>query len=138
MSGVLSVVFVTGGVTALGIAIAFIAHQRRLAKHRGVSRDEFIGAFTDSRIPDAIPAAVYDYYKSQVISKKFGIAPDDDYEHVLSKGDEDIDDDAHFLAKDLGFSIPPEYVAVRLETRIRTLRDMVFWLYWVAQRQPEQ
>ena len=70
------------------------------------------------------------------MSKEFSMAPDDDYEQVLSKGDEDIDDDARFLIKKLGMRMPPGYASARSETRIRTLRDMVLWLNWVRQHQP--
>jgi len=47
------------------IAVIAFFGQRRLAKHRGVSRKEFIAAFTDSGAPVEIPATVYDYYKGQ-------------------------------------------------------------------------
>lgn len=82
-----------------------------------------------------IPAAVYDYYKSQAISKKFSLAPDDNYEEVLSEGNEDIDDDAAFLMKKLGLKIPSDAESVQPDTRIRTLRDMVRWLDKLRQHQ---
>jgi hypothetical protein len=125
-----------GLISSVGIAIAFLVHQRRLGQHRGVSREQFVGAFNDMDVSSAIPASVYDYYKSRAISKDFSVAPDDDYEQVLSEGDEDIDDDALFLIKKLGLKIPPDYASVRSERRIRTLRDMVLWLKWVHQHQP--
>jgi len=123
-SAALGAVLVSIAVIAL---IALVA-QRRLGKHRGVSRDQFVGAFTETDVGSEIPSAVYDYYKSSVISEEFSVAPDDDYEQVLSKGDEDIDDDARFLIKKLGLRMPADYSSARAEARIRTLRDMVVWL----------
>jgi len=117
------------------IAVIAFFGQRRLAKHRGVSRKEFIAAFTDSGAPVEIPATVYDYYKGQVFSKECSVAPDDDYESTLSKGDEDIDDDATFMMKKLGLKKPPSFSTARAETRIKTLRDMVHWLNWIRQHQ---
>ncbi len=135
MSYMLSVILESGAVAVAGIAIAFVVHQRRLGKHRGVAREAFIGAFTDSAIPAEIASAVYDYYKRRAISKEFSVAPEDDYAGVLSEGDEDIDDDARFLIKRLGLKLPPNYAMARSEMPIRTLRDMVVWLHWVQQHQ---
>lgn len=136
MSNLLSAVIVTGVASAVVIAIAFMIHQRRLGKHRGGSREAFVGAFAESRIPPEIPRAVYDYYKGQVISKDFSVSPDDDFERVLSRGDEDIDDDAAAIMKKLELERPADYATVRSEAHIRTLGDMVHWLNWVQTHQP--
>jgi hypothetical protein len=136
MSNVLIAVIVTGLASAVVIAIAFIIHQRRLGRHRGGSREEFVGAFANGGIATDIPGTVYDYYKGQVISKDFSVSPDDDFEHVLSRGIEDIEDDAAAIMKKLGLRTPPDYTTVRSDTRIRTLRDMVHWLHWVRTHQP--
>jgi hypothetical protein len=117
------------------IGIGFLIYQRRLGKHRGVLREEFIRAFESTEIPPEIPAVVYDYYKSQAISKKFSVAPDDNYEEVLSEGDEDIGDDAEFLIKKLGFKMPRGHESVQPDNKIRTLRDMVYRLNKVRQHQ---
>ena len=118
------------------VAIATTRHQRRLGKHRGVPREEFIRAFADAGVPSEIPAAVYDCYKSRVRSQRFSVSPDDDYELVLSEGDEDIDDDSELLMKRLGLRVPSNYNPIRLDTpAVRTVRDMVLWLNWVRQHQ---
>jgi hypothetical protein len=135
MSNFLGGLIFGGAVTVVGIAVAFVVGQRRLGKHRGVSREDFVGAFAATGTPTEIPGAVYDYYKRSAISKVFSVAPDDDYAHVLSEGEEDIDDDARFLIKKLGLKIPADYAAARFETRIATLRDMVAWLDWVRRHQ---
>jgi hypothetical protein len=135
VSYILTGLLVGGSITVVGIAIAFLIGQRRLGKHRGVSREEFIRAFAATKIPTEIPAAVYDYYKSRVVSKEFSVAPDDNYEQVLCEGDEDIDDDAAFLIKKLGFKMLRDGESVQPETRVRTLRDMVHWLDKVRQHQ---
>ncbi len=136
MSYALNAALVVVPISIVVIAIIAFFGQRRLGKHRGVSREEFVGAFTETDVPSGIAGAVYDYYKSRAFSKQFSVAPDDGYEEVLSEGEEDIDDDARFLLRKLALKMPPDYASVRSETRIRTLRDMVLWLNWVRQHQP--
>jgi hypothetical protein len=70
-----------------------------------------------------------------VVAEEFSVAPDDEYGAVLSKGDEDIDDDVAFLMKKLGLRQPSGFSVARAETRIKTLRDMVRWLDWIRQHQ---
>lgn len=139
------------------IAIAtFISHWR-LRKHHGVPREEFIRAFVDANVPDEIPAAVYDFYKRGALFKEFGVAPDDSYELVLEEGEEEIEDDARFLMKELGLKPPSEEVRAQWSERmlasrrksfdpppldsgrwmqpIQTVRDMVLWLNWIHEHQ---
>lgn len=135
MNPTISALIVAGVIVVAAIATAFTIHQRRLGRHRGVPREEFIGSFAE--VPQDITAVVYDYYQGQVISKNFSIAPDDEFEHVLSAGDEEIDDDTEALMKTLGLRRPPDYAMARSETRIRTIGDMVRWLNWVRTHQPD-
>lgn len=140
------------------IAIATLKFHWSLRKHHGLSREDFIRAFVDAEVPENIPAAVYDFYKKGILYKDFGMAPDDSYEHVLQEGEEDIDDDARFLMKQLGLRPPSEEARAQwteqvLASRrkppldfmpldsgrwlqpIQTLRDMVLWLNWVREHQ---
>lgn len=147
----------------LAVFVAFVGIVKlifdlRMRKHHGVSRHEFLRAFSDAGIPTEIPAAVYDYYKKGVLFKRFGIAPDDAYEDVLHRGEEDIEDDARFLMRKLGLKPPPAEArrqwneqiqtsrarsaapgfsvdSTQLMQPIRTVRDMVLWLGWVRQNQ---
>jgi hypothetical protein len=159
MSSVINGIIVGGLVTAVAIAIAFVRVHRHLGKNRGVSREEFIGVFADTAISADIPGAVYDFYKARVLSNKFSLAPDDDYEIAFCEGDEDIDDDARLLMKTLGLRPPSEEVRLQwaeqmLAARqkppvtvtltadssrwmqpIQTVRDMVLWLEWIRQHQ---
>jgi hypothetical protein len=105
-----------------------------MRKHRGVSREQFVSAFSGLDVPTEIPGAVHDYYKRMVLFKNFGVAPDDTYEE-LHKGDEDIDDDGRFLVKKLGMELPIQPVLEEWGKPLRTLRDMVLWLNWVRQHQ---
>ena len=91
MNQLLGAIGFAGAITIAFIGVAFAIHQRRLASHRGLTRDQFLNAFIAHGIPVEIPAAVYDYYQSKVVSKKFSVSPDDEYESVLCEGDEDID-----------------------------------------------
>ena len=135
MSYLLTGLLVGGAASSVFLAIAFLIGQREVGRHRGVSREDFIQAFAEADIPREIPAAVYDYYKSRVLSKEFSVAPDDNYEQVLSESDEDIDDDATFLTGKLGFLVPSDPAVTSLPGRIRSLRDMVNWLNNVRQHQ---
>jgi hypothetical protein len=135
MSYVLNGLVVGGVFMVVVIVIAAIVGQYQLGKHRGVPRDEFIRAFRGANAPDAIPAAVYDYYKSQVISKSFSIAPVDTYEDTLHEGEEDIFDDMQYLARKLGLTIPPQDALKQPTVEIKTMRDAVLWLYSLPKRQ---
>lgn len=138
-------------------AVALVAGQLMFRKHRGVSREEFVKAFSGTEIPVEIPATVYDFYKKRVVFKDFSIAPDDTYEEALHKCEEDIEDDARFLMKELGLKPPslevqqqwsqqvlsaraksqpgPRFSAdsSKLLQPIQSVRDMVLWLNWVRQ-----
>ena len=70
MNYAMNAVFVVVPVSVAVIAVIAFFGQRRMAKHRGVPREEFIAAFADSGVPVEIPATVYDYYKGQVFSKE--------------------------------------------------------------------
>lgn len=158
MSAIINGIVLGGAVLGIAIATAFVIGQRRLGKHRGVSREEFIRAFANSATPPEIPGTVYDFYKSRVLAKGFSVAPDDDYENALWEGEEDIDDDARFLMEKMGLKLPPEEVRAQwaeqtLRSRqrqltlttdsarwmqpIQTLRDMVMWLDWVRRHQSD-
>jgi hypothetical protein len=133
------------------IAFATVAFQLSMRKHRSVSRQEFICTFAGTGMPAAIPAAVYDYYnQKKVIFKAFRVASDGSYEYVLSmakdgsyeyalkESEEDIDEDARFLMKNLGLKPPSEDVLLHRTNQIQTLHEMVLWLDWVRQHQPNQ
>src|SRR5712692_7215763 len=72
-------------------------YQSRLRRHRGLSREEFIETFHDLGIPETIPGAVYDRYKSFAIWKDFSVSPSDRYKEVFRERPEDIGEDAEEL-----------------------------------------
>ena len=131
--GVTGAVILAVVVSLAAIGVITIRGQRQLGNHRGVTRDEFIRAFPD--IPANVSGTVFDYYKSQVWAKEFSIGPEDSYEHVLSEGDEEIDDDVQELVQRLGLKIPSNYTVRRSETSIKSVKDMVLWLDWRRQHQ---
>jgi len=112
-----------------------IVNEIRLARHRGISRETFIEEFLNESVPEEIPAAVYDYYKSSVVSKKFSVAPDDSFDEVFGQSHEDIDDDAEELVTKLNMELPIEMVLREWPTPVKTLRDMVLWLDWIRKQQ---
>jgi hypothetical protein len=129
MSYMLGALAVGGGVMVVAITLACIVGQRRLGKHRGVPREVFIQAFTEAKVPDTVSAAVYDYYKSLVISRDFGIAPADTYRDTLHEGEEEILDDVRSLTRRLGLAVPSQEALVQAVMEIKTVRDMVLWLH---------
>ena len=152
--------FVVFALTMLAFfAVALVCGQLMFRKHRGVSREDFIKAFSDTEVPAEIPATVYDFYKKGVVFKDFSVAPDDTYDEALHKCEEDIEDDAGFLMKKLGLrplslELQQQWSEQVLDSRsksqrgpsfsadstkllqpIQTVRDMVLWLNWVRQHQ---
>jgi hypothetical protein len=128
----------------LFVAIWVFVNQfrlRRLRRRRqanGFSRDQFIEAFRQLGIPDKIPAAVYDYYGSQKAWKDFPLSPDDRYSEVLHDDPDDLDDDATALVRQLDMLMLTEGVRRKYGDKpIKTLRDMVLWLDWMRDHQPE-
>lgn len=111
-----------------------MANEVRLSRHRGVSRDLFIEESVKHGVPEKIPAAVYDYYKSSVVSRNFSVAPDDLFDKVFGESGEDVDDDASELVRTLKIDLPAEMILRKWPTPIKTLRDMVLWLDWIRQQ----
>jgi len=139
------------------IAIAAFVFDWRRRKHRGVSQEEFVRAFTQIGASN-IPAAVYRFYTRSWFFRDLTVAPDDSLERVLNKGEQDIEDDAALLMRELGLKPPSGEARVRwneriqtsrrtslgapkfsgessLRSPIQTVRDMVLWLEWVRQHQ---
>lgn len=140
-------------------AVALCVGQMMFRKHRGLSREDFIKAFSETEMPAEIPGTVYDFYKKGTIFKDFSIAPEDTYDEALHECEEDIEDDARFLMKELDLKPPSlelqqqwseQVLHSRAKSRltpkssvdstkllqpIQTVRDMVLWLNWVRQHQ---
>ncbi len=91
--------------------------QIRLSRHRGVSRESFIGEFAAAGVPAQIPAAGYDHYVSLSVSRHFSVAPDDSFRGTFRQAHEDVDDDAEDLIKALKMELPSESVLCQRETR---------------------
>ena len=137
-------------------AAAYLVGRLYYGRHRGVSREEFIRAFQGSGVPSEIPAAVYDFYKSQVPGQDHSVAPDDEYSD-LDEGEDEIAHDAESLMQKLKLQPPTEELQLQWiqkviasrrakaapgsgvdSTPILTLRDMVLWLDWLRQHQPQR
>jgi hypothetical protein len=110
---------------------------RRDRKGNGFTSEQFVEAFRPIKIPDDIPAAAYDNYRSRRGWEDFPFLPGDEYSKVLYDDPDDLDEDALALIKRLGKAMLPEYILrERGDKPIKTLRDMVMWLDWVRQYQP--
>ena len=110
------------------IAVITGLYHWRLAHHPGISRNEFIRHFRARDIPDGVSAAVYDYYCSSAISRKFGVAPDDRLADLFSDQIEDLEDDARTLLKKLSMEVADISSLEALANPLITVGDMVLWL----------
>jgi hypothetical protein len=152
---VLNYVLFTLIVFGFVFAAAYVVGRLYYGMHRGVSREEFIRAFQGSAVPSEIPAVVYDFYKSQVPGQDNSVSPDDLYDD-LGMGENEIAHDAESLMEKLKLQPPTEELQLQwiqkvISTRrakaapgsgvdttpILTLRDMVLWLDWLRQHQPQ-
>jgi len=115
---------------ALVVCIAVISgrYHWRLAHHPGLSRKEFILHFRDRDVPDEVSAAVYDYYRSSALSRKFGVAPDDRLADLFSDHIEDLEDDARALIEKLKMKNADISGIEELADPITTVGDVVLWL----------
>jgi hypothetical protein len=112
-----------------------LLQQHNAGRNHGEHAEFFIQEFRGLEIPDAIPAAVYDYYKSSAVSKRFSVSPQDKLEDLFSAVPEDVTDDARALVCKLEMQLPIEPLLREWRNPIRTLADMVRWLDWVRQHQ---
>jgi hypothetical protein len=100
----------------LFIAVLMVLDQSRLRRLRrdrqgkGFSREKFIEAFSQLRIPDNIPSTVYDFYRSQEAWKNFPFSPSDTYSEILRQAPEDMQNDGIAIVDRLAFQLPPEYI----------------------------
>ena len=62
------------GVVAAAIMIGAAAHQRKVLKHAGVTKDEFVQEFTQSGASADVAAAVYDYYQRESTTASFRVS----------------------------------------------------------------
>lgn len=90
--------------------------QIRLSRHRGVSRESFIGEFAAAGVPAEIPAAVCDHSVSLSVLRHFSIAADDSFRGTFRQAHEDVDDNAGDLIKALKMELPTESVLRQWET----------------------
>ena len=98
---------------ALGIA------QLHLRSHRGISREDFIRHFHTFNLRESIPGAVYDYYKSHAIWKRFSVSPDDRYGDAFSDQEDVIQDDKRHLVDKLRMRMAGGINSSRMERASR-------------------
>jgi hypothetical protein len=123
------------GVVAAAIMIGSAAHQRKLLKHGGVTKDDFVQALTKSGASADVAAAVYDYYKRESTTASFQVSPDFSLRTVFRKSHEDVDEDVREILNGLGFHLPSESVLRQWPNSLESVRDVVKWISWVKERQ---
>ncbi len=126
--------YILGGCGVL-VVVASAVMQWRWSRHRGMSRDTFVEEFTKTGIPREIPESAYDFCRSGVISRKFGVDPNEAYEDLFGYTIADIDFDAMRPVKNLNLRMPSPLMLKQYPTPVRTPRDMVQWLNWVRGQQ---
>lgn len=127
-------VIVLGLVTA-AIMIGAAAHQRKLLKHAGITKDEFVLECTLSGTSADVASAVYDYYQRESTTASFQVPPEFSLMTVFRKSHEDVDDDVREILNSLGFQLPPESVLRQWPNPLESVRDVVKWISWVKEKQ---
>jgi hypothetical protein len=127
----------------LGAFVAFITiatalYQLRLSHHPGVPRNEFIQYFRDRNVPDRVSETVYNYYRSSIISRKFGVSPEDKLADLFSDERRILKTMPGSSSKDLGIGAVNSPRFTEWGSPLITVGDMVLWLDWVCKNAVNQ
>lgn len=113
------------------------AFQWSRRRHHGMTKDDFLHYFTEQGVSADFAAAVYDYYRSQVKSRNFGVSPQDEIAVLFNQAEEDVEDDFMSILKKRGLSMPSyEAWAAWGRPPVRTVEQMVAAVTWASQHQP--
>jgi hypothetical protein len=106
-------------------------------KHHGMTRDAFLHYFTERGMSAEVVVAVYDYYRSQVKSRTFGVSPQDEIAVLFNQAEEDVEDDFTSILKKLGLSMPSDDAWDAWgRSPVRTVEQMVAAVVWASEHQP--
>ena len=125
-----------GAFVVLQVCWSF-AFQWSRRKHHGMARDAFLHYFTERGMSAEVVVAVYDYYRSQVKSRTFGVSPQDEIAVLFNQAEEDVEDDFTSILKKLGLSMPSDDAWDAWgRSPVRTVEQMVAAVVWASEHQP--
>jgi hypothetical protein len=73
-----------------------------------MTRERFIEHFVGRGWEAEIAGAVFDHFRSQVMSRDFGISPNDEIGPLFNQAEEDIEVDFKTILETLGLKEPPD------------------------------
>lgn len=125
-------IFASVGLVALYV-IWLIFDERKLRRHRGVSREEFVAHFMSEGIPETISGTAYDLYKRHAFSNSFSPEPDMNIAEALNEDEEEVEDALLEMLKHLKIQKPSEDDLLSWTGgKVETIGDLVRWIYWAS------
>jgi len=115
--------------------IGWILYLRRLKRHEGSGRADFIAHFEPSGATRDISGAVYDHFQKLGVWKGFQPKPSDTLEGTYKTVDEDIEDNLKEILQELGYEMPHSGILSEWFTPLETLEDVVRFVNWVRTKQ---
>lgn len=114
---------------------AYFQWSRR--RHHGMTRERFIEHFAGRGWDAEIAGAVFDHFRSQVMSRDFGISPNDEIGPLFNQAEEDIEADFKTILETLGLKEPPDD-AWKAWGRppVKTMEQLVAAIVWASEHQP--
>jgi hypothetical protein len=126
-----------GGTAGL-VGMGWILHLRRLRKHEGSTRAEFIAHFERSGVAPGISGTVYDHFQKLGVWKRFMPKPSDTLERTYKTAGEDVEDNVKEILEQIGYEMPHSGILAEWPTPLATLEDVVGFVNWVRTKQNPQ
>jgi hypothetical protein len=111
------------------VVYAWLNWSRRLVKHQGLSRDEFLAYFRRVGLTEQVPAAIYDYFQ-QSMGRNFSPAPNDSLRDIYAINVEDVKDTLGEIVQQLGYEMPHSGVLSEWSP-VETLEDVARFADWI-------
>lgn len=131
----MSALLILAGALFGSVALTWSAHLRRLKRHQGLSREDFVGSFRLSGVSPRISGAVYDHFKKLGFWTEFRPSPTDSLEGTYKTVDEDVESNLEDVLRSLGLDLPHSGILQEWNGPIETLSDVVRWADWVSTKQ---
>lgn len=115
--------------------IVWVLHLRRLKRHYGLSRSEFVEHFRSRTVAPEIAEAVYNHFQKVGVWKDFRPGPSDTLEGTYKIVDEDVEDAISDIVRTLGYEMPHSGILKDWESPLSTLEEVVGFVDWVRTHQ---
>jgi hypothetical protein len=120
----------------IGLILAAVTYRNyKLRRHAGMTEEEFVSHFLARGVPDPVSRAVHRHLRGVVRATGFQPAPSDEIEAIYGC-DEDIENHATAILRELGYEMPHSGVRLRWATPVNSLEDLVWWVDWVRRGSP--